>query len=286
MSKEKTNLGFLIVLGVLLIIGILLFSCFYIISAGERGVLLTFGKVDLEAKGEGLHFKLPLVQEIIKMDVKTLKYEADLTAASRDLQDVNTKIAINYHIVPESVPEIYRNIGINYADKVIYPYEQETNKAITSQFTAEELITKRDSVRERMKAELKEKLQGRGIIIEEISIVNFAFSPSFSQAIEMKVTAEQNALAAKNKLEQVRYEAEQITVKAGAEAEALRLKKQSITAELVQLSQIEVQSKALDVQLKAIEKWDGKLSLVSSSSSGGLNTFIDISKLTESTQTK
>jgi regulator of protease activity HflC (stomatin/prohibitin superfamily) len=250
-KKEKVNYT-KIIWGVGILLGslILFFGSFYIINAGERGILLTFGKVDISAKGEGLHFKLPIIQKIVKMDVKTLKYEADLTAASRDLQDVNTKIAINYHITSESAPEIYRNIGINYADKIIYPYEQETNKAITSQFTAEELITKRDAVRERMKTELKDKLQSRGIIIEEISIVNFAFSPSFAQAIEAKVTAEQNALAAKNKLEQVKYEAEQTVTKGKAEAEALSLQKLQITPDLVQLRQIEVQR-------EAIAKWNG-----------------------------
>lgn len=245
---------------ILMIIILLLLGCFYIISAGERGVLLTFGKVDLVAKGEGLHFKYPLIQKIIKMDVKTLKYEADLTAASKDLQDVNTKIAINYHIIPESVPEIYRSIGIDYADKIIYPYEQETNKAITSQFTAEELITKRDAVRERMKTELRDKLRDRGIIIEEISIVNFAFSPSFSQAIEAKVTAEQSALAAKNKLEQIKYEAQQTIEAAAGKATAIKIEGDAL------------KSNPQVTQLRAIEKWNGILPQVT----GGAIPFINI----------
>jgi regulator of protease activity HflC (stomatin/prohibitin superfamily) len=256
-GKEVNISKYFLIAGLIFFILTILFGSFYTIGAGERGIVLTFGKPDMVAKGEGLNFKIPLIQSIIKMDVKTLKYEAELSAASRDLQTVTTKIAINYRISPESVPELYRNVGINYAEKVIYPLEQEVNKATTAQFTAEELITKRDSVRETMKSSLKDKLSSRGIIIEEVSIINFDFSKSFNEAIESKVTAEQNALAAKNKLEQVKYEAEQTIAKAEAEAEALRLKKQSITQELVQLSQIEVQSKALDVQLKYIEKWNG-----------------------------
>ena len=258
-KKRIITTSVLVILALIVII--LLFGSFYIISAGERGILLTFGKVDLAAKGEGLHFKLPLIQKIIKMDVKTLKYEADLTAASRDLQDVNTKIAINYHIVPELTPEIYRNIGINYAEKIIYPYEQETNKAITSQFTAEELITKRDSVRERMKTELKAKLQERGIIIEEISIINFAFSPSFAAAIENKVTQEQNALAAKNKLEQIKYEAEQRVAQAKGEADAIAIQAQAIQTTGGQSY----------LTLKWIEKWNGQVSIVN-----GGNPIIDL----------
>ena len=167
----------------ILIVLILLFGIAYQVSAGERAVLLTFGKPSDVAIGEGLHAKIPFAQKVIKMDVKTQKYEADLTAASKDLQDVNTKIAINYHLVPENVPELYRTIGINYAEKVIYPLEQEANKATTAQFTAEELITRRDAVREQMKTALIEKLAPRGIVVEDVSIVKFTFSDSFSAAL-------------------------------------------------------------------------------------------------------
>lgn len=232
---------------VLFIVIIILVGSVYIISAGQRGILLTFGKADTIVKGEGLHFKIPLVQRIVKMDVQTQKYEADLTAASQDLQDVHTKIAINYRITPERVPEIYTQIGLGYSDKIIYPLEQETNKAITSQYTAVELITKREEVRQKMKDTLAEKLAPRGIIVEEISIVDFAFSPSFTSAIENKVTQEQNALAAKNKLEQIKYEAEQRVTQAKGEADAIS----------IQAKAIQQQGGKEYVQLQAINKWNG-----------------------------
>ena len=250
---------------------ILFFSAFYIVSAGERGILSTFGNPSMDAKAEGLHFKIPMVQGITIMDVKTQKYEADLSAASKDLQTVNTKIAINYRLVPESVPIIYKTIGTNYRESVIYPLEQEANKAATAQFTAEELITKREEVREMMKANLQEKLSSRGIIIEEVSIVNFDFSPSFNEAIEKKVTAEQNALAAKNKLEQIKFEAEQKVVTAEAEAKALALQKAQITPDLIALRQLEVQK-------LAIEKWTGVLPQIT----GGVMPFIDMNTMTTS----
>lgn len=259
-EMNPAMVGKMIAVGVLLILVVIaIFGSFYIVNAGERAILITLGNPSMTPKAEGLHFKIPIIQSVEIMDIKTQKYEADLSAASKDLQNVNTKIAINFRLSPESVPELYKTIGLDYANKVIYPLEQEVNKATTAQFTAEELITKRESVRETMKNQLKEKLAARNIIVEEVSIVNFEFSKSFTEAIENKVTMEQNALAAKNKLEQVKYEAEQTVAKATAEAEALRLKKQSITAELVQLSQIEVQSKALDVQREAISKWSGNM---------------------------
>lgn len=245
---------------------VIVFGSFYIISAGQRGVILTFGKPSEMAIGEGLHFKIPVIQKIVKMDVKTLKYEADLTAASKDLQDVNTKVAINYKIIPERVPEIYRTIGLYYQDIVIYPLEQETNKGITAKYTAEELITKREEVRENMKNDLKEKLSSRGIIVEEVSIIDFKFSDIFTQAIENKVTAEQNALAAKNKLAQVEYEAQQRKVQATAEAEAIKIQAQAIQS----------QGGNDYVRLQAIEKWNGVLPQFTG---GGAIPFIDFNSI-------
>lgn len=248
-AKVKLDVGVLkkttkYILSIIVLL-VIIFGSFYIVQAGERAVLVTFGKPSVEAKGEGLHFKIPLIQKAIKMDVKTQKYQADLSAASSDLQDVSTTIAINYHIIPESAPEIYQTIGLDYADKVIYPLEQETNKGVTAQYTAEQLITKREEVRQKMKDNLIEKLRSRQIVVEEVSIIDFKFSESFTQAIEAKVTAEQNALAAKNKLEQVKYEVEQKVAQARGEAESIR-----------------IQSAALRdnpdiLQLRWIEKWNG-----------------------------
>jgi regulator of protease activity HflC (stomatin/prohibitin superfamily) len=263
-SKAVGKAIFFSIVGILLVI--ILLGSFYIIDAGQRGILLTFGNPDLVPKSEGLHFKIPLVQKIVKMDIQTQKYEAELTAASQDLQDVNTKIAINYRIVPENVPVLYRDIGVDYANKIIYPLEQEANKAVTARFTAQELVTKREEVRETMKTLLIEKLQPRGIIVEEISIVNFQFSDSFTQAIENKVTAEQNALAAKNKLEQVKYEAEQRIAQAEGEAKAIN----------IQVEAINKQGGAAYVQLQAIKQWDGKMPLVV----GQTTPFINLGNIT------
>lgn len=241
----------------------------YTIPAGYRGVLLTFGKPSPNPIEEGLNFKIPYIQNVIKMDVRTTKYEAALTAASKDLQDVNTKIAINYHILPESSVDIYRTIGTNYAEKVIFPLEQESNKAATAQYTAVELITKREEVTKMMESILREKLEPRGIIVESISIIDFAFSSSFTAAIEAKVTAEQNALAAKNKLEQIKYEADQRVTQAKGEADAIAIQANAINA----------QGGKDYVQLQAINKWDGKLPAVMMGS--GSTPFIDISKVIE-----
>ena len=233
---------------------IIVFSSFYIIPAGYGGVLMTFGKVEPQAIPAGIHIKIPIVQSVVRMEVRTQKYEAEASASSSDLQVVTAKIATNYHLTAENVPTLYNDIGVAYTDRVIQPSEQEIVKSVTAKFTAEELITKREQVRQEIKSLMTERLQPRGIIVKEVSIVNFDFSPAFNQAIENKVTQMQNALAQKNKLEQVKYEAEQKVTQAEAEARALELQKTQITPELLQLRQIEVQSKALDVQAQAITK--------------------------------
>ena len=266
-DESKAIMAGIVGLIALLVILVFVFGGWYTIQAGQRGIILTFGKADMVVKSEGLHFKMPLVQSIYKMDIKTQKYEADLTAASQDLQDVRTKIAINYHIIPESAPEIFTTIGMNYAEKVIYPLEQEINKGTTAQYTAEQLVTKREAVRAQMKSSLIEKLKPRGIVVEEVSIIDFAFSQSFTQAIEQKVTAEQLALSAKNKLEQIKYEAQQVVEAAKGKAEAITIEGNALRAN------------QNVVQLRFIEKWGGQLPLVMGGND--INPFVslgDISK--------
>lgn len=269
MADDEISLISFFIFGIILLLAIsfimVIVGGFYIIDAGERGVLLTWGEADPIPKTEGFYFKWPIMQKIIKIDIKTQKYEADLSAASKDLQDVNTRIAINYHLIAETTPQLYTEIGLDFAEKIIYPYEQETNKGITSLFTAEELITKREQVREKMKIDLAEKLRPRGIIIEEVSIVDFKFSKSFTEAIESKVTAEQLKLKADRDLERIKVEAEQKISQAQAEATSLKLQKQEVTPELVKLREIEVQR-------LAVEKWNGILPTYT----GGAMPFIQI----------
>lgn len=268
MEEENTfKLKYLFLMIILGIIAIMAFSSFYTVQAGQRAVILTWGEPSQFAVSEGLHFKYPIAQEVIKIDVKTQKYETPASAASKDLQVVSTIIAVNYHLVPESTPNLYKDIGLDYEAKVIQPVVQEVVKSATAQFTAEELITKRALVKEEIESQLKERLQNRYMQVETISITNFDFSSSFNAAIEAKVTAEQNALQAKNVLEQRKYEAEQVEVTAKAQAEAIRIQAEAIT-----------QQGGKDyVQLKAIEKWNGNLPTITM---GGSSTpFIDVSSI-------
>lgn len=236
----------------LVVVGILLFIFAWpvtMISSGARGVVSSFGAVRSEVLGEGLHFVMPFRDSVHEIDVQTQKTEVDVAAASKDLQTVTTKIALNFHPNPETVNLLFQQVGEDFVGRIISPAVQESVKAATANFTAEELITRRVELKDQVKASLVERLAKNNISVEDVSIINFSFSESFDDAIEAKVTAEQNALAAKNKLEQVKFEAQQSIEKAKAEAESIRIQAQAVT-----------QQGGKDyVQLKAIERWNGVL---------------------------
>ena len=220
-----------IIIVVVILLCVFIFNPFGTIGAGERGIRLRFNAVVGDPIPEGLYLKIPLVDHIEIMDVKIQKEEVTATAASKDLQEVSSIVALNFHIRPSDVNKIYQEVGIDYADVIITPAIQEAVKASTAQFTAEELITRRSEVKDKIQTLLKQKIEevGIGIIVDAFNIVDLDFSKSFNLAIEAKATAEQDALAAKNKLEQVKFEAEQKIAKATADAESIRIQALAIT---------------------------------------------------------
>lgn len=237
------------------IILILVFSSVGTVPAGYVGVKTRFSKV-VGVIQPGLYFKLPFIEGVTKMDTQTQKDQADATAASNDLQSVTATVAVNYHVEPQDAGTIYSNIGADYAERVISPSIQESIKSITANYTAEQLITQREKVREEIVTLLTTKLQVYGVQTDSLNIVNFAFSDQFNNAIEAKVTAEQNALAAQNKLKQVQFEAQQTVETAKAQAQAIQIQTQAIQNGGGQ-AYVELQS--IKVQQSAVEKWDGKL---------------------------
>lgn len=218
-----------ILTGFVILILFLFFNPFGIIGAGERGVRLRFGAVIDQAIDEGLYLRIPIADTIKIMDVKIQKDEVSASAASKDLQEVRSTVALNYHINPDMVTNIYQTVGMEYNMRIIAPAIQESVKAATAEFTAEELITRRSEVRERISTLLTEKIEKRGFIVDEFNLIDLDFSHAFNKAIEAKVTAEQNALKAENDLKRVEFEAKQKVTQATADAEAIRIQAQAIT---------------------------------------------------------
>ncbi|MBO9128429.1 prohibitin family protein [Bacillus sp. 165] len=259
----------------LAILAILVFSSFTTVPAGHRGVLVQLGAVKPTVLDEGINFKLPFVQTVIPMEVRVKKAEDSQAASTKDLQTVKTTMSVNYHLEPSAVNKVYQEIGLDYENRIIDPAISEALKAITSLYQADELISKREEVSQRVKETLSQKINKYHIVLSDINIREFSFSDEFNESIEAKQKAEQLALKAKRDLERIQIEAQQKVEQAQAEAKALQLKKQEVTPELVQLKQIEVQERALDVQAEAIKRWDGKLPNVT----GGATPFVDINQL-------
>jgi len=218
-NDDRGGRIFAIIGALAIVIGVFLIS-FVIVPSGHRGILLRFGKVE-GIKPEGLNMRLPFIDSVELISVRTQLYESDASAASKDLQDVTAKIAINYKIDPSRVGYIYQTIGTNYIDVIAHPAIQETVKEITARFNAEDMILKRAEVKDAIVIALTTRLAQRDIITESINITNFEFSEEFTNAIEDKVVAQQNALQASNKLEQVKVEAQQAKARAEGEASAI-----------------------------------------------------------------
>jgi regulator of protease activity HflC (stomatin/prohibitin superfamily) len=256
--KNKIIIGistFILAIGILSSVGT--------IPAGHRGVHTRFQAVTGKVFGEGLYFKVPFIDNVKKLNVRIQKIEAQASAASKDLQTVDANIALNFHIDPTMAVYVYQNIGTYYQYDLITPAIQESIKSGTAKFTAEELITKRQDVRDQIKTNLSDKLNKHGFIIDELNIENFSFSESFDKAVEEKVTAEQQALAAQNKLEQVKFEAQQKIEEAKGKAEALRVEAEAIST-----------GRSI-LELEAIKKWNGQLPTYMGGDTGAL-PFINL----------
>lgn len=220
--------------GIVIIVVSIIVGSLTAVPAGHRGVVIRFNAVTGSILDEGLQTKVPFLDSVVMMDVRTDKYETGAASASRDLQDVKTTIALNWRLDPTRTAEIYRTLGTEYMNKIAAPAVQEVIKQVTAKYNAEDLILKREVVRNEIAENLSIRLMERGIITEAVSITEFQFSATFVAAIEAKVAAEQAVWEAKNKLERVKVEAEQAEAAAIGEADA-RIAKANGEAEYIRI---------------------------------------------------
>jgi len=241
-----------------------------IVDAGHRVVVFDrISGVKPDALGEGFHLIIPGIQTAYSFDVRIQKINIKENAASKDMQDVTTELAIQYHPIASAMPILYQQFGIGYVDKIVPPAVQESLKAVTALYTAEELITRRAEVKEALTKALRTKLSESNIALVDVFITDFKFSSAFAKAIENKQVQEQKALEAQRKLEEVKFQAAQKVAQAKAEAESLRLQKAQITPNLLKLREIEVRA-------KAIEKWNGVQPRVVITGQGGSGLLLNL----------
>jgi len=289
-DNVKRLTGTLIVLLIIAIAGITVVTTATVrIPSGYKGVLLTWGKVEDTILQEGLNFKVPFTQSVELMNVQIQKAESTEATATKDLQEVSTTVAVNYRLDPLAVNEIYKDLRQDYANRVIKPNIEESLKATTAIFRAEELVTKRAEVKQTFDEILAERLSIFNIQVVSVSLTDFQFSPSFSAAIDAKVTAEQQALVSKNELEKIRYEAQQQIIQAEAaknatirraEGEALaQIIDANATAKSIQIITSQMTEEYADYLW--LKQWDGRLPMVYTKDENGI--MIDISEFLNTT---
>ncbi len=235
------------------------------VQAGHRGVKTRFGRIIGHALKPGLHVKIPIMDDIVSIEVREQNLPLETSASSKDLQTVQSRIVVNFHPLQDEVANLYSDIGIEYKARILDPAVEETVKAITAQYTAEQLISQRTEVREKMMDMLSKRVLDSHVKITKFNIVNFEFSKSFNDAIEAKQNAEQSALQAQNELRRIQVEADQQIETARGRAESLRLQARAEADSI--LAKAEAEAKAQEllakvvnrdvIALRAIEKWDG-----------------------------
>jgi regulator of protease activity HflC (stomatin/prohibitin superfamily) len=266
-APNVPRFGPLLAIGGIVLIGIgVIGETFITIPAGFRGVLLQFNAVH-GVLDEGPHFITPYIQSVELIEVRTQKEAADANAASKDLQMVQAKVAVNFHIDPGRAGDLYRKVGRDFAARIIDPATQETVKAVVANYTAEELINRRGEVKAQIDAALGSRLGAYDIIVESggVSLTNFEFSSEFNHAIEQKQVAQQTAEQQKYVLEKAKLEADTAIATAKGRAEAAQLEAAAFNAQ----GGAKVLAKAW------IEKWDGRLPAVA----GNNSNIIDLRSL-------
>lgn len=289
-KKEEIHIGRIIIssiLGIVLLTGTLS-SCTKV-ETGCTGVRVYLGSVQDGGLDAGFHLKVPFVEKVVEVNNKVQKIEVDAASTSKDLQSINSTLAVNYHLAKESSIEMYRSIGLTYEDTILQPAIQEATKSVMAQYRAEELIQRRGEASIAIQEAITSKVSDYGLVIDEFNITNFGFSQAFDDAIEQKLVAEQNKIKAATENEQrvaaaeadakeaearaqgeanakiiaAEADAQATLTKAEAQAEANKKLEESLTPEVL--------------EQKKIDKWNGQYPTVITSGEGS-DLILDINK--------
>ena len=270
---KKLNPRIVGMLILLIIILIVLWGTFVIIPAGNRGVVLWWGSVEKRIMGEGLNFKVPIAERVLKVDVKIQPHPfREIDASSKEYQMVKMTGMMNFHIDPAYVNDLYQKVGLDFADKVIDPAFNDFVKEVVPTYPIGEILPKREEIRTRAMKKLGDNLSRYHIIVDDIYFANIRFSPGYEGAIEAKQVAQQQVETQKQVLAQREIEAQQKVATAKGEAESIQVVAQG------QAKANDALSRSISpilVQYKGIEKWNGILPQVS----GGAIPFIDLGKM-------
>lgn len=242
----------------IIVIIVILAESIVIVEAGHRGVVLYLGAVENRVLGEGVHFIAPFLEQVVPMEVRTQKFQAEASAASNDLQEVQTVIAVNYRIDPTEANKIYQTLGVNYGDRVISPTIQESVKASVAKFNAEDLITKRETAKSVIANAIRSTLAANDIQTQNVFITDFKFSDAFASQIEQKVVAFQKYLTELNNLRSVSVVANQSVAQAEGQARATAAKATG-ESQAIKIITSQLRESPEYLQWQAISKWNGQM---------------------------
>jgi len=242
----------------IIVIIVIMAESIVIVDAGHRGVVLYLGAVENRVLGEGVHFIAPFLEQVVPMEVRTQKFQAEASAASNDLQEVQTVIAVNYRIDPTEANKIYQTLGVNYGDRVISPTIQESVKASVAKFNAEDLITKRETAKSVIANAIRSTLAANDIQTQNVFITDFKFSDAFASQIEQKVVAFQKYLTELNNLRSVSVVANQSVAQAEGQARATAAKATG-ESQAIKIITSQLRESPEYLQWQAISKWNGQM---------------------------
>ncbi len=285
MSQQQININqipikSIAIIAIVALIFLFLQSSFVVVDAGHVGVIKRLGAVQPKEFQEGFHLKIPGIDQVIQLDIRLRKVFNESISASKDLQTVRTEVTVQYSLNGEVAPVSFQKIGIRQVieSTLVEPAIQESVKSVTALYTAEELITQRESVKLKIQEEIEQfiniTLERKGVSgalsIANVAITDFAFSSEFNRAIELKVKAEQEALQALNEKTRrvTQAEASAAEKKLSADAEAYLISAESkARADAIKREARALKGNPALIQLRMAEKWDGVLPKFSSSSS-------------------
>jgi regulator of protease activity HflC (stomatin/prohibitin superfamily) len=269
-GPKPRTVGILILL---IFVVVVLWGTFVIVPAGHRGVALWWGSVEKRIMGEGLNFKVPIAERVIKVDVRVQPHPfKEIDASSKEYQMVKMTGMMNFHIDPSFVNDLYQKVGLDFADKVIDPAFNDFVKEVVPTYPIGEILPKREEIRQRAMKKLGDNLSRYHIIVDDIYFANIRFSPEYEGAIEAKQVAQQQVETQKQVLAQREIEAQQKVATAKGEAESILVVAQG------QAKANDALSRSISpilVQYKGIEKWNGILPQVS----GGAVPFVELGKM-------
>ncbi len=249
MENDFTGKMLLPIIAVMAVL--LALSSFFIVSPGEVAIKTRLGSI-INSYSEGIHFKLPLIENVTRFSIQIQRANIKTQAFSKDLQTMNVHLVVNHRIQRDTAISIFRNLGPGYVENIVDPAVQEVFKAIAARYSAEKVISERNTLVEEINKEVKDRLTKKEIIVTDISVVDLDFTEQFLKAVEDKQVADQQAQMAGKLVEKAKRDAEQQIAKSRGEAEALRMQREQVTPALIELRKV-------DAQLKAIEKWNGVL---------------------------